>query len=89
MPQGLQIWDASGNLTFDTNARPLRVKGIVNTTAGVSGSVVVDLQGGELFYIVQTTSPSNYDRPAISVSGGNTINWSGGSRSATIFYGTR
>ena len=85
MGQGLQIWDASGNLIFDTPDRIGRIVGSVATTAGVSGSVTFTIPTGCTPFWFSTTASQINGTPNISVSGG-TISWSGGG-ATTIFYG--
>lgn len=76
MPQGLQIWDTSGNLVFDTNTYAARTLGIATVTANTSGSATHSgLTSGTPFWVFQV-SGSNWfsQQPAVSVSG-TTISW--------------
>lgn len=45
MGQGLQIWDASGNLTFDTSDFTFRYLGSYTFTANPSADVTVSTPG--------------------------------------------
>lgn len=76
MPQGLQIWDASGNLIFDTNTAAGRVLGIVNVTAAAAGSTTnAGLTTGTPFWYFQTTTTQYFSKvPTITVSG-TTLSW--------------
>jgi len=76
MPQGLQIWDTSGNLVFDTNTNAGRVLGNVTVTASTAGSATnAGLTTGRPFWIFQVTTTQYFTKqPAISVSG-TTISW--------------
>lgn len=42
MPQGLQVWDASGNLIVDVSDRLTRILGTILVAAGSSGTVTDD-----------------------------------------------
>ena len=39
MADGLKVWDASGNLTFDGTTRISRVIGVTGVAAGATGSI--------------------------------------------------
>lgn len=43
MPQGMQVFDAQGKLVNDTNDRFPRIKGVVDTVAGVAGQKVITI----------------------------------------------
>lgn len=88
MPQGLQVFDASGNTVFDTNYRPGRFHGSVSTGT-TSGSInVPSLSQGTAFYMVLANFDPfiSYTPPSVSLSG-TTISWTAGSP-CTIYYGT-
>jgi hypothetical protein len=89
MAAGLQVWDASGNLIFDTPDRVGRIVGSLTTTAGGGGSQNFTVPTGcTPFWFSNTDSQIN-GTPAVSVSVSGTtctVSWSGGGAS-TIFYG--
>lgn len=92
MPQGLQCWDASGNLILDLTDRITRVLGQVNIAAGASGYItdarfatgtmwwqVVGASGAQAAHtLVLTADPAN-----------NRIAYVPGaySKGATVIYG--
>lgn len=89
MPQGLQIWDASGNLIVDTTSRLARIiDSVTITSSNMSGSVNnARLAEGEGFYFL---AGSNDNMPTVSFSG-TTMTWT---QFATgwvgrLFYGVR
>lgn len=89
MPQGLQIWDSSGNLVFDTNTAAGRVLGVTDITASTSGSVTnAGLATGTAFCFFQTKSTSYFTAvPSITLSG-TTLSWDNGSgTNAFLVYG--
>lgn len=85
MGAGLQVWNAAGQLIFDTPDRMGRIVGSLTTTSGGSGSQTFTVPAGCTPFWFSTTSSQIYGTPAVSISGG-TISWSGGGAS-TIFYG--
>ena len=93
MPAGLQIWDASGNLIFDTPTRCGRVLGTV-TFGTMNGSVTnAQFAAGTPFWFVSQSSPGYAAyQPTIAVVG-NTLSWSWtvsgstGNIGGTIIYG--
>lgn len=84
MPQGLQIWDASGNLVVDLTDHFGRLIGYQNVSSSGSFSSS-EFSKGTPFYLYL---PSNYNQnyPSIFFSG-NTLNWTGSSFSGVIYYG--
>jgi len=52
MTAGLQIWNASGQLTLDATQRVGRIKGSQQITGG-SGSISMDLSSGTPFWSFQ------------------------------------
>ena len=93
MSAGLQIWDASGNLIFDTPTRCGRVLGTVsfgNTNGSVSNA---QFAAGTPFWFVSQTSPGYAAyQPTIAVAS-NTLTWTwstsgaAGNQGGTIIYG--
>lgn len=93
MPSGLQVWDASGVLRLDTNARVAKFLGTVYTN-GVDGSIATDSSKGTPFaYALPATQPTHKQiMPNIWFSG-TTLYWSypyvqyTDNLPTTIFYG--
>lgn len=77
MPQGLQIWNASGNLIFDTNDRFGKFLGTTTILAGVNGSVTDAAFGlGQFFFMVTPLTTYPTFRPTMTFnSGTNTLSW--------------
>ncbi len=74
MTAGLQTFDASGNLVFDTGTRTGRVIN-VTTITGTSGSYSdAALANGTPFFFFATSSPAVAKAVSISISG-TTISW--------------
>ena len=75
MPQGMQVWDASGNLIMDTNTPSgviLGVHSFSGGAAGTGGSVVIpELALGNPFHVLRG---SWFVDPEITISG-TTISW--------------
>jgi len=93
VPQGLQVFDASGNIVLDITDRLTRVLGEVNTGAAAGSVTDAGLSSGDPWYIafrVDGAMWSSADADlAISISG-TTLSWSYGSGTAqnmTITYG--
>ena len=70
MPQGLQVWDDSGNLIVDTATRLGRILGVTTISAS-SGTVVNSgFSGGTPFWIAIPLATGDVEHgPDISVSG--------------------
>jgi hypothetical protein len=89
MPQGLQVWNAAGQLTLDTGTRISRLHGSFLTTSGAGSIILPSLAQGDPFFLLTVPSfnPSdnNYARPTITRSG-TTISWTGGVV-CRVFYG--
>jgi hypothetical protein len=85
VPAGLQVWDASGNLIFDTPDRIGRIVGSITTTAGSSGSVSFTVPSGCTPFWFSSTAAQLGGSPKVTISGG-TISWSAAGET-TIFYG--
>lgn len=79
MSQGLQIWDAAGNLIMDVGTRTSRLIGIINPNL-VDGSQSFTGSGNELIAIVSDFADSQEGTggtgilPVVSVSG-ETVSW--------------
>lgn len=95
MTQGLQVFDANGNLIVDITDSLAKIVGTINIAAGTSGSVSVPAQvGGTRVYVVKLAStpigpvsngPSN-KRTEVTISG-NTISWTAGRDAVVLRYG--
>lgn len=88
MAQGLQVFDAAGNIIFDTSDRVGRVLGIIRINAGESGSYTpTGFTNGQVFAAFQrdqTWITGNNNQfvgaiPVIHVSG-DTIIWTSNSQ---------
>ena len=82
MPQGLQVFNASGQIILDIGSRPMKLLQVNSLTAGSNLSVSVS---GTIVPIVANSS-LNYT-PIITVSSGSVdVTWrSGSTGSATLF----
>jgi hypothetical protein len=79
MPQGLQVWDASGNIVIDTSYSIGRMFGVVTINSGnQSGSLVeAAFATGTPFFICvpnENASWSDGANPVVTISG-NTLSW--------------
>ncbi len=83
MPQGVQCWDASGILTFDSSWDSGRILGFV-TIAGQSGSITLPVSGiGRPFILVPSIptynsqfTPGTYTKQSAQITlDGNTMSW--------------
>lgn len=88
MAQGLQVFDAAGNIIFDTSDRVGRVLGLIRINAGDTGSFTpTGFTNGQVFasfqrdqtWITGNTSQFVGALPVISISG-NTIFWTSNSQ---------
>lgn len=82
MADGLKVWDASGNLTFDGTTRISRVLGSIGVSAGATGSVTdAGFATGTPYCIcVRTnagtpTQPNNSNIPPIISFAGTTMSY--------------
>lgn len=75
MPQGLQVFDASGNLMVDVSNRLTRIMGIVST-GQVTDSITVPefLTDGDPWFCIHNYQ-RDYEPPEVWVDG-DTLNWS-------------
>ena len=69
MPQGLQVYSATGKLINDTNDRFPRIVGQLNTTAGVDGQTAVSIPAGSqpIFFTVNLGSQWLASLPYVSM----------------------
>lgn len=93
MPQGLQIFDAQGNLIMDVTDRLSRVLGVVTTNA-VAGSLVnADLTSGTPYHInsnADGTVVNQQDAECVVTFSDTTMSWTygaGTARDTEIIYG--
>jgi len=77
MSQGLQIWDANGQLILDTTYRVARRLGTVTTGMSNGSLNIPDLSQGQPFFISEALRDpgSYYVIPSVSISG-TTLSWS-------------
>lgn len=91
MPQGLQVFNANGDIIFDTNTNAGRVLGVADVIAYTTGSAVNDgLLTGRPFWVFQTTTTQYFSTaPTITASTtSNVISWSTqSSTNGIIIYG--
>lgn len=81
MPQGLQVWNAAGQLVLDVSERTGKVLGTTTIVAGVDGSVTdADFALGSFFFVAtpKTTYPTF--RPTFTFAG-TTLSWAWEGRS--------
>lgn len=76
MPQGLQAWDAAGNLVIDIDTRLMRTLTTV-TTGTTDGSMTVSAATQGSVVTAATNTPADGVTPTVSVSG-TTVSWSFG-----------
>jgi hypothetical protein len=75
VPQGLQTFDASGNLIIDISTRMGRVLGIAAVTGGTDGSVTnSEFSAGTGFWQVVAIASGTQPYPDVSLSG-TTLSW--------------
>ena len=92
MPQGLQVWDASGNLILDLTDRLGRILGISTLTSPTDGSITdAGFASGTPWFICLPISSGAASTPQCSVAG-NVISWdfiTGGNYATTykLIYG--
>lgn len=77
MPQGLQVFDAGGNLTLDVTDRISRVLGVVTIAANASGSVSsAGFSGLSPFWFCVPLASFDSYLPEFSFDAGtNTLSW--------------
>jgi hypothetical protein len=75
MPQGMQIWDASGNLILEISDRIARVLGVASITGGTDGSVTnAGFSTGTPFWACVPVASGRAPVPDVSLSG-TTLSW--------------
>lgn len=92
MAQGLQVWDASGNLIVDTGDALGKVLGVATITAGTDGSVTnAGFALGDPFWQCVSQATYGTHQPTFSFSAGtNTLSWAWEGRSGVdckLVYG--
>jgi hypothetical protein len=92
MPQGIQVWDASGNLILDTSTVTVRILDVITISANGSGNITnTQFSTGVPFYFFQPFQYliGNY-QPTVTFSG-NTMSWSlpNFAPSGLLYYGVR
>jgi len=92
MPQGIQVWDASGTLILDTSTVTVRILDVITISGNTSGNVTsTQFSTGIPFYFFQ---PFQYRRgnnqPTVTFNG-NTMSWSlpASAPSGLLYYGVR
>ena len=74
MGRGLQVWNAAGQLVFDTPDRASRVIGSITVPAGTSGgSIALPTGYGDYWFHIQNLSGTRYSCN-VSISG-NTLTY--------------
>lgn len=95
MPSGIQIFNGSGSIVFDTNDRAGKIVGILNTTAPASGSVVLSGMGEGIPFFMCVNNQGTYGGPLLVWNASNsTLTWSFTpgdaslpSETYTVYYG--
>ena len=92
MPQGIQVWDAGGNLILDTSTVTVRILAVITIAGNTSGNVTsTQFSTGIPFYFFQ---PFQYlignFQPTVTFTG-NTMSWSlpNNAPSGLLYYGVR
>lgn len=77
MAQGLQVWDASGNLILDATTRVGKILGVVDVIAGVNSSVTnAGFALGQFFFVLTPLATYSTFRPTMAFNAGtNTLSW--------------
>ena len=82
MPQGLQVWDANGNILLDTSNRVF--KGVVVQSVTETGSPTVFFSGTDSTSTVVIQALSNEENSPVPIitpiTGGATIAWGADAR---------
>ena len=93
MSQGLQIFDADGNITLDITDRFTRCLGIITSGTTSSSVIDADLANGVPWYIVRIVPMDNigFIQPLLVTISGTTLSWTfsgaGDAYSHYIYYG--
>lgn len=93
MGQGIQVFNAAGQLIFDTPDRLSRIIGKVVVAPGASGSITLPTGYGDYYFFVWPSSGTTRYTPVITLSG-NTLSYSPATIwtpavECTIFYGVK
>lgn len=81
MPQGLQIWDASGNLVLDISSRVYKTLAIASVTENTNTTVTTSNIGNTgTIFVEDLTADEDTAAPVITAinSGSVDIGWAGG-----------
>jgi hypothetical protein len=85
MPQGLQVWNAAGQLVLDLADKISRLSGTVTVAAGATGSLTIpNTSQGTVWYAALVNGGSAY-APVVSVSG-STLQWQPGPMTPAAGY---
>ena len=75
MPQGLQVWDAAGNLILDLTDRLGRLLGIATLTNPTDGNITdAGFASGTPWFVCLPISGGAVSTPQVGVAG-NVISW--------------
>lgn len=69
MPQGIQVWDASGVLRLDIGSRPFKTLGVFDHSSGSTSQSDANLSLGGVLYQSAPTVDTDNNPPTVSVSG--------------------
>lgn len=88
MPQGLQIWNAAGDLVFDIGDRIMRMIGSFETGGSAGSLVEPGFAAGTpwAFATVPSTGGVSYGGGTMITFSGTTMSWEGG-WNVRIIYG--
>ena len=89
MPQGLQIWNAAGQLTLDLNDRITKILGIITVNAAGSLSDAGFALGTPFCIVLNVNVALSPNRIATVTFSGTTMTWnnSGSGATAQLIYG--
>lgn len=90
MPQGLQVWDATGALLVDTSIKIGRIYGQISKVgSGAAGSQVIPewSKGTPFWLLIQVPTTGTYEQVSITRTG-TTLNWSSYTTGWNLYYGT-
>lgn len=89
MPQGLELYDASGRQIVSVTSRLAKLIGSVTTTPNQSGALLIP-GDGQAYYVTRDANDqgmfSNVTYPEIKLNGRN-LSWGPAERSIEIIYG--
>lgn len=87
MPQGLEVYDASGALVFGTGYRGYRVLTVI-AAGGIDGSQTVAALSGQTAAVEVLPADTDKDQPIPSVTGA-TVSWAYGTRTGLKDAGSK